>query len=166
MIKPAFALAGLALGLAAGCSTTPEEAKVAETYGTGQPAPQMNLSSPSAYSFGETESRLRNAIETRGLTLFTTVDHAEGAQEAGLKLASSTLFVFGNPQAGTQLMQANPAMGIELPMKILVVETGNGVQVLWKDMPAMAERYGITGKDQLTSKISTTLQAIIDEATQ
>ncbi|WP_300377394.1 DUF302 domain-containing protein [Henriciella sp.] len=166
-MKHPLALAALTLALTGACISAPEEeAKVAETYGTDQPAPQMNLSTDSANSFDVTEARLRQAIESRGLTLFKVVDHAQGAQEAGLKLSSSTLFIFANPEAGTPLMQANPAMGIELPMKILVIETDNGVQVLWKDVPAMAERYAITDKGQVVQKVAQTLQAIVDEASQ
>ena len=81
-----------------------------------------------------------------------------------MQLSPSTLFIFGNPKAGTPLMQANPALGIELPMKILVIETTNGVQVLRQNIPVILSQYGVTPEDVNAASIEQTLSAIVDEA--
>lgn len=41
--------------------------------------------------------------------------------------------MFGNPQAGTPLMQADPTVGIELPLKILVWDDGGTTRLGYHD---------------------------------
>ena len=57
-----------------------------------------------------------------GVRLFATIDHSGEAERVGLVLRETKLLVFGNPQAGTPLMQANPLIALDLPLKILVWE--------------------------------------------
>jgi uncharacterized protein (DUF302 family) len=63
--------------------------------------------------------KLTAALKMKGLTLMHTIDHAKNAEKAGLKLKPETVLEFGNPQAGTKLMQCNPSMGLDLPLRML-----------------------------------------------
>lgn len=45
----------------------------------------------------------------------TTVDHAANAESVDMELPPTTLLLFGNPKAGTQLMQGSRTIGIDLP---------------------------------------------------
>ena len=56
--------------------------------------------------FQETITRLKEGIASRGLTLFAVIDHAKGAEEAGLVLRPTTVLIFGNAKGGTPLVQA------------------------------------------------------------
>ena len=80
----------------------------------------------SASAYADTVSRLLEAIEERDLTVFARIDHAAGARAAGLELASEEVVAFGNPRAGTPLMQSDPRVGIELPLRILAWEDDPG----------------------------------------
>jgi len=64
-------------------------------------------------------SKLISTIKAKGLTHFETIDHAKNAKEAGLRLKPETVVVFGNPEMGTKLMQCNPSMGLDLPLRML-----------------------------------------------
>ncbi|WP_162053251.1 DUF302 domain-containing protein [Thermoplasma acidophilum] len=86
----------------------------------------------SRFSFEETVSNLRNAIRKRNLTEFAIFDHRLNAEKAGLKMNSCTVFVFGNPAIGTYIMQEDPAVGLDLPSKILVYEKGDAVHVRFR----------------------------------
>ena len=97
----------------------------------------------SVLSFRETLARLEVALEKAGLTLFAVFDHAEGAEEAELSLGPTTVLVFGNPAAGTKLMQANQEAGIDLPLKILVWQADGAVRVTYNDPHWIAERHGL-----------------------
>jgi len=130
-----------------------------------QPAAQALIAEDSANDFAATVSKLRAALEERPLTIFAMVEHSKGAADSGLELAPSTLFIFGNPKAGTPLMQANPALGMELPMKILIIETSSGVQVLRQDISALLNQYGVAPDSVNTGKIEDTLSGIVAEAT-
>jgi uncharacterized protein (DUF302 family) len=74
----------------------------------------------SSSGHGEALRRLLDAVERRGLTVFAQIDHAAAAREIGMELADEVVVVFGNPRAGTLLMQQDPRVGIELPLRLLV----------------------------------------------
>lgn len=58
-------------------------------------------------------------LKEQGLTYFETIDHAKNAKEVGLRLKPESVVVFGNPKIGTKLMQCNPSIGLDLPLKML-----------------------------------------------
>lgn len=118
----------------------------------------------STTSFAATEDRLRKALVTRNLKLFTVVDHGAGAQSIGEDIGKSKLFIFGNPKAGTPLMQAEPKLGLALPMKILLHEADGTVHLHRTDIAATVRGYGVTDQSERLAKISETLDAILAEA--
>ena len=122
----------------------------------------MSTSSQSVSNadFSTTQARLEAAIENRGLTLFNKIDHAAGAAKVDLSLAPNTLFIFGNPKAGTPLMLADPALGLHLPLKANVREQNGQVIVSVSDIRALASE-----PNPVVSKIAETLAAIQNEAT-
>ncbi|HEV2027225.1 MAG TPA: DUF302 domain-containing protein [Candidatus Dormibacteraeota bacterium] len=81
----------------------------------------------SAAGNGDTANRLFEAIKRHGLTVFARIDHAAAASDVGLSLAPEEVVVFGNPLAGTALMQEDRRIGLELPLRILLWEQGDGV---------------------------------------
>ncbi|MBW2460463.1 MAG: DUF302 domain-containing protein [Deltaproteobacteria bacterium] len=98
---------------------------------------------PSAVSYNETVNRLGHAITEAGLTIIQQLDHADSAQEAGLELRPTTVFIFGNPSAGTPLMQDNPTAALDFPQRILVYSTGaHEVFVVWRPPSTLALDHG------------------------
>jgi uncharacterized protein (DUF302 family) len=93
----------------------------------------------SRYDFTGTLERLRVAISATGSTLFAEIDQRAAALAAGLTLRPTTLLVFGNPKAGTPLMEAMPLFALALPLKILVWEDAGVVRVAY-DPPMRAAR--------------------------
>ena len=56
----------------------------------------------------------------------------------------TTLVVFGNPAAGTPVMEAAPLAALDLPLKVLVWADGErGTQVSYTDPSVLAARYGL-----------------------
>jgi uncharacterized protein (DUF302 family) len=80
------------------------------------------IDKPSNHSVDETVDRLRNILQSKGVTLFAVVDHSGEAENVGLEMPPTKLLIFGNPKAGTPLMLAAPSIAIDLPLKILVWE--------------------------------------------
>jgi uncharacterized protein (DUF302 family) len=92
----------------------------------------------------ETTDRLLAALPKRNLTAFARVDHAAGAAAVGMPLRPTELVIFGNPKGGTPLMQEQQIAGIDLPLKALVWEDGDGRTWLTYDDPAwIAQRHGL-----------------------
>ena len=80
----------------------------------------------SSQSVAETVDRLKRFIEVRGFTLFRVIDHSGQAERVGLQMPEMKLVMFGKPTAGAAVMLAAPLAGLDLPLKILVWEDGNG----------------------------------------
>ena len=74
------------------------------------------------YSFTETVQRLLRAFAEKNIKVFATIDQQAEALTVGLSMPPTTLIIFGNPKAGAPLMLANPEVGIDLPLKVLVCD--------------------------------------------
>lgn len=84
------------------------------------------ISRPSNHSVDETVGRLKRIMESKGITLFAVVDHSGEARKVGLEMPATKLLIFGNPKGGTPVMLAAPSIAIDLPLKVLVAEDGDG----------------------------------------
>lgn len=105
----------------------------------------------SQYDVNETYRRIENALREKNIPIFSNFDHGKNANEVGLDLLPNKVIVFGSPKVGTQLMQENPSIAGELPLKITVFEDKTGsVWVSFPQMQKIAERYNI--KNNLTIK--------------
>ena len=99
---------------------------------------------PSDFGPKETMDRLEAEIKAKGMTVFARIDHTAGAASVGLPLRPTELLIFGNAKAGTPLMQANQATGIDLPLKALVYQDAAGKVWLAYDDPSwLAGRHGL-----------------------
>jgi uncharacterized protein (DUF302 family) len=87
--------------------------------------------------------RCTSELARRGLTLFGVFDHGSGARSAGLDLAPEVVVAFGDPAVGTRLMQVDPTIGIELPLKLLLWEHGGAAQVAFVDPLSWPGRYAV-----------------------
>lgn len=97
----------------------------------------------SQYSVAETEERLIEAVEGKGLTVMARVDHKANAETVDLDMPATRLVIFGNPKAGTQLMKCAPTVAIDLPMKMLIWDDGKAVKVAYNRADYLAERHGL-----------------------
>jgi uncharacterized protein (DUF302 family) len=99
---------------------------------------------PSNHSVDETVERLKVILQSKGITLFALIDHSGEAAKVGMKMPPTKLLIFGNPKAGTPLMLAAPSIAIDLPLKILVWEDGQGKVWLSYNSPEyLKERHGL-----------------------
>lgn len=98
---------------------------------------------PSNHSVDETVARLKGILDANGVTLFALVDHSGEAAKAGLTMPPTKLLIFGSPKAGTPIMLAAPDAAIDLPLKILVRQDGDGKVWIGYNSPAhMQQRHG------------------------
>ena len=88
------------------------------------------LTIDSRYDFAATVTALETAIQEKGMTLFARIDHQAAAKEAGLDMQPATVLIYGSPKAGTPLMQNDPTLALQLPLKVLIIENDGKVQVL------------------------------------
>jgi uncharacterized protein (DUF302 family) len=96
----------------------------------------------------QVEARLREALDAHGLQLFARIDHAAGARKADVELDPNVLLILGNTRVGTPLMQADPRVGIELPLRMLIWQDPDGTHVGYLDPCELAIRYALDGHQQ------------------
>ena len=103
------------------------------------------LSKPSAHSVDDTIKKLKEMLQAKGVALFALVDHSGEAEKVGMKMPPTKLLIFGNPKAGTPVMQAAPSAAIDLPLKILVAEDEQGrVWISYNSPEYLQARHGFS----------------------
>lgn len=121
----------------------------------------------SPYSMSESLQRIEKGIESRGMAIFALIDHSGEAQKIGLNLDEEKVVIFGDPKVGTFLMQENPLIGIELPLRILVRRNLEGVvEIAYIEPLALEKSYEIKKNIEILKKMSKALFQLIDEATR
>jgi uncharacterized protein (DUF302 family) len=107
----------------------------------------------SPFSVEETLGHLEEAMRNQSLSIFAHINHSEEAKRVGLVMQEAHVLIFGNPKAGTPLMIASPLLALELPLKILVWQSGDGrVWVSYTSVASLTDRYSIP--HELTRNIS------------
>jgi uncharacterized protein (DUF302 family) len=115
----------------------------------------------SPHSFEETVTKLTELIGDRGMKLFAVIDQSAEARGVGLLLRPTTLVVFGNPAAGTAVMDATPLAALDLPLKVLIWADGDQTKVSYLSPSAFVNRYtldpdsahNLAGVDPLTDAL-------------
>ena len=142
----------------------------ASTTSSSQPLTQditapMIIKKSSPFSAGETLDRLENILTSKGLTVFTRVNHAAGAKNVGIDMTDSELIIFGNPKLGTPLMLENPQMGLDLPLKALAYTDASGQTYLTYTAPAtLQDRHDISENTGIIAKMTGALDAMTSAA--
>ena len=99
---------------------------------------------PSRHSVAATIDRLDANLRQRNILVFARIDFSGDAARAGLSMRPEQMLIFGNPRAGTPLMLQAPAVGIDLPLKVLAWEDADGkVWVAYNDPQYIVRRHGI-----------------------
>ena len=82
------------------------------------------------------------------------------------KLRPTEVFIFGNPKAGTPLMQCKQTIAIDLPQKMLLYEDEQGkTWVVYNDPAYLAERHGLGDcAAKVVKKITGILAAVASAA--
>ncbi len=93
---------------------------------------------------GDTVARFLDLLASKGQKVFDVIDQRAEARTVGLDLRETTLVIFGNPAAGTGVMEVAPLVALDLPLKILVWSDPEGVtQVSYTDPSVLAARYDL-----------------------
>jgi uncharacterized protein (DUF302 family) len=88
--------------------------------------------------------KLQAILQAKGVPIFALIDHSGEAAKVGMEMRPTKLVIFGNPKGGTPLMLAAPSIAIDLPIKILIWEDGDGKVWLSYNSPEyLAERHNL-----------------------
>ena len=123
--------------------------------------PDRDYIAQSPYTFEQTIERLQKVLESKNITIFATIDHQAAAKAVGEELAPATVLIVGNPKVGTALMQENPRLAIELPLKILIYKEEKIVRIRYEKIATIAEKYHIKQNFATAEKIDAAMQQLI-----
>ena len=98
----------------------------------------------SSHPVAETMARLEGLLKERGVLIFARIDFSGDAGRAGLSMRPEQMLIFGNPKAGTPLMQTEPLAGLDLPLKALFFEDASGrAWIAYNDPQYIVRRHAL-----------------------
>ncbi len=103
----------------------------------------------SPYSVKETIDRLEKILRDRGVGIVARIDHRQAAEGKELELRPTEELIFGNPAKGTLLMQQNPAMAADLPLRAAAWEENGEVWLVATDPVELVQRNGLEDQRKL-----------------
>ena len=112
-------------------------------------------------------AKLEKLIVDQGLTHFSTMDHRANARNVKMNLKPETVVVFGNPKMGTVLMNCNPSMGLDLPLRMLVTTNYAGqTSIIYPNPEYWSLKHNIKDKNCLNilKKAKMALSTLAEEA--
>ena len=121
-----------------------------------------------ALSVDATVQKIEKIIESKaksGLGVFTIIDHKKGADKVKMELGETKVILFGNPKLGTKLMQKDPLVALDLPLKVLVFSENNVTKIVYRDPQKWSENFNL--KDcKMVDKMVKALDGITSKAAQ
>lgn len=113
------------VSLTIGCAMVQAEGEKAHQM----PAMEGRVMGMSKYGFDETVSRLKQAIEGQQMVVVFTADHQAMLEMVGLKTKGMLGIEFFHPRYGKVIVQNDHAAGIEIPMRLVVMEDAMGTMI-------------------------------------
>ncbi len=120
---------------------------------------------PSCYDVATTTHRLKSILKAKDLQIFATINHQANAKMVGLKMEPSMMIIFGKAKVGTMLMQQDPTVGLDLPLRILIYKENGVTKMAYRDGSWLKSHHAIKSQ-KLISKINTLLNNLTRKAGQ
>lgn len=123
------------------------------TYGSPSSLPSFQQISVSAYSFEDTISRLKSAIEAEDLWLIHEIDPQMLLKRGGFEILPTRQLLFFHPRYMKKLLGINPNALIEAPLKLVVMQMPDDtVSVRYSNVEMQFNRYG--GFEELAEELA------------
>ena len=118
----------------------------------------------SKYGVKESIDQFQQLLSAKGVMVFARIDQQAEAKKAGLDLSPTELLIFGNPHAGTPVMQAYPLAALDLPLKLLAWSHDDStVWLTYNDAAWLGKRHGLTKAMIQTLDFSPLLASLIKQ---
>jgi len=112
-------------------------------------------------SVADSTRQIKKMLQEKGFTIFCEIDHKKNASDVGLEMPESRVLIFGNPEGGTKLMQADITMSLDLPMRIAITENAAGsTQVIHQTSEDHCNNYQVKDHPVL-AKIDSLFGALV-----
>jgi uncharacterized protein (DUF302 family) len=105
-------------------------------------------------------NKIEAILKEKGLTIFARINHQENAQKVGMEMNPSELIIFGNPKAGTLIMQKDIKAGLDLPVKLYAYENKDSEVYLSYKNPQLLQKEYVLKECKVIAKLQTALNNI------
>lgn len=121
----------------------------------------------SNHDVATTADNLENALNSKGMTVFTRINHEQGARGVDMELRPTEVIIFGNPKVGTPLMQCQQTVAIDLPQKALIwMDASDDVWLTYNDPAYLNNRHGLADCEPVLEKVGAALSNFAAAATE
>jgi uncharacterized protein (DUF302 family) len=117
---------------------------------------------PLKLSVPESTERIKASLKDKGFTLFCDVDHQANAANVDLEMPASRVLIFGNPVAGTKLMQTDLAMSLDLPLRLAIIDKGGQTMLLHQTTNDYCKVYQVENHPVL-GKVESLFATLVSE---
>mgnify|MGYP002526817994 CR=1 FL=1 len=94
-------------------------------------------------SVSESVERIKKSLQEKDFTIFYDIDHQANAIGADLEMPASRVLIFGNPVAGTKLMQKDIAMSLDLPLRLAIVDDDGETLIIHQTSEDYCRNYQV-----------------------
>ena len=119
---------------------------------TGISKEQGVVTKTSPRTVADTVARLTDMLNAKGLRIFSLIDQRAAAESVGLQLRDTVLVLFGDPAAGTPVMNAVPMAALDLPLRILIWSDAGQTKISYYAPTELARRHGLD--EQLEARLA------------
>ncbi len=117
---------------------------------------------PLKLSVSESAERAKEILAEKGFTLFCDVDHQANADNVDLEMPASRALIFGNPVAGTKLMQQDISISLDLPLRLAIVNKDGQTMLIHQTTKDYCSHYQVQNHPVL-DKIEALFSALASE---
>jgi uncharacterized protein (DUF302 family) len=160
-VGPVAALLAIAVTLGSVAFIKPFRGARENAVDAKEPADADLVTLPSAHGASKTVERLKALLAKKGIEVFADIDHAAEAKKVGLPLRPTRVLIFGNPKAGTPLMQSKQTIGLDLPLRAQVWEDAEGkVWLTYRRVAALARQHQVVDRGETVKALDDGLAAL------
>ncbi len=113
-------------------------------------------------SVADSAEHIKKSLQEKGFTLFCDIDHQANADSVDLDMPASRALIFGNPVAGTRLMQKDITMSLDLPLRLAIVDNNGQTMLIHQTTEDYSQNYQVDGHPVL-EKIELLFSALVTE---
>ncbi len=121
-----------------------------------------SMMAKSIYSFSETVDLLKGAIENQNLMVIHEIDAQKMLRMAGKEVKGMRQVFFFHPKYMRQVMEANSEAVIQIPLKLIVMESPDGKAMVRYFMPSTVLK-SYSGTEAITKELDGMVEKIINE---
>ena len=115
----------------------------------------------SKYSFSETVDMVKSAIEDQNLMVISEIDGQKMMRMAGKQTKGMQQIFFMHPKYMRKVIEANKMAGIQIPLKLIVMENEKGVMIRYFMPSTILKQY--KGTEAVAGELDGLVSNIITE---